>query len=397
MTQPLYETQVYLTQTTATVLECTPTEGGFSVVLDQTVFFPEGGGQPGDVGTIDHATVTDTVWEDGTIVHRCSAPLAVGTTVTLSLDWQQRFDHMQQHSGEHILSYAYWHLFGAMNVGFHLNEQFGTIDLDRVLSADEIAEGVAFANRLIADNRPILCYTANVKQLNKKQVRKISQKGGDNPRVVEIEGADICTCCGTHVAHTGEIGCLMVTKAEKNRQGSRLTFLCGGRALQDYQQKTDLFHQLTTLLSTDGEQIPLRLQEMKHELQEIRSQLKEKKRLIFEWQAKDLLANRGDSPYVMTCLHNASAVEAKTLLNRLVEQEPITAIVVYTKDDALSFFCAANAGSKGQNCRTICDLLCGVFNGKGGGKPDFAQGGGKYTTDWQERAAMVLQQLNRMS
>ncbi len=397
MTIPLYEEQVYLWETTATVTACFPVEDRFGIILDRTIFFPEGGGQPGDTGKIDHTPVWDTYFVNDQIVHLCDTPFSPDQAVSLSLDSNRRFDHMQQHSGEHILSYAYWRLFNAVNVGFHLNERFGTIDLNQLLTPEQIQQGVDFANQIISENRPIHTYVADVKLLKQKDVRKISQKGGENPRVVEIEGADICTCCGTHVTRTGEVGCLMVTKAEKNRKGSRLTFLCGQRALRDYQKKTEILHGLTTLLSTEGEQLAPRIGEMKQALQEANAALKEKNRLIFEWQAEKLLRERGDSPYVLACLPDTTAAEAKALLNRLIQDQPVIALVVYQKNDSLSFFCAAHPKAKGQSCKTICDLLCGIFNAKGGGKEAFAQGGGKFTPDWQESANQILQQLIRMS
>ena len=397
MTLALFDNQPYLKETTATVLRCEKTEQGYAVTLDQTVLFPEGGGQPADRGTINGVAVTDTQWNGNEIVHLCTAPLPVQSEVTLCLDWERRFDHMQQHSGEHLLSYAFWYLFDAVNVGFHLNEQFGTIDLDRVLTAEQIDEGVRFANQLIFDNRAIHTYIGDSGLLKKKKARKISQKGGDTPRVVEVDGADVCTCCGTHVAQTGQIGSIAVTKAEKNRQGIRLTFLCGKRALADAMEKTAVLHELTALMSTDSGQLARRMGEMKQSLQESNRALAEKNRLIFEWQAEKLLRGRGESPYVLACLKDATAPEARTLLNRLIETEAVTAMVVFTKGESLSFFCGANECSQGQSCKTVCDLLCGIFNGKGGGKGNFAQGGGKFTPDWQELAHQILQQLIRMS
>jgi alanyl-tRNA synthetase len=397
MTTPLFDTNPYLKETTATVTQCTPCEQGYWIGLDQTIFFPEGGGQWGDTGTIDGILVSDTQWDGEEILHLCPSPLPIGKEVSLLLDWEKRYDVMQQHTGEHLLSYAFWVLFGYENVGFHLNETFGTMDLDHVVTGQEIEKAVTLVNRLVTDNRKVTAYVAKAKSLDKKRVRKISAKGGESPRVVDIDGADICTCCGTHVAFTGEVGCVAITKSEKSRGGSRLTFLCGKRAIQDYQEKTEILHALTTLLSTDGQQLAPRIQEMQQELQTARLALKEKNKLLFALQADKLLRERGDSPYVLATLDETSAGDAKVLLNLLTQNEPITAIVIYTKGESLSFFCSAHPKSKGHSCRTICDLLCGMFNGKGGGKDHFAQGGGKAVSNYKELAEMVVSQLQRMS
>lgn len=396
MTALLYDSNPTLKTAQATVLDCQPTEKGFAVVLNQTVFFPEGGGQPGDTGTMDGVAVLDTYWDGDTVIHLCSAPLPVGRQVALALNWERRFDHMQQHTGEHILSHAFWHLFGAVNVGFHMNEAFGTVDLNQLLTPDQIRQAEAFANQQITADAPVHIYTAAASSLDKKRVRKISPKGGKTPRVVEIEGGDICTCCGTHVSHTGQVGSIAVTKWEKNRGGTRLTFLCGGRALRDHQEKTELLHSLTAQLSTDAGQLTGRTKALMQELSEARYQLKQKSEQLAVLQADMLLRQRGDSPYVLVCMKEGSPAEAKFLLNLLIAREPVTAIILYTKGESLSFLCGAHPHTKGQSCRTVCQLLCGIFGGKGGGKDDFAQGGAKAVADFEERVHTVLTQLHRM-
>ncbi len=396
MTTPLFDSNPYCKQTVATVTACTPAASGYNVVLSQTLFFPEGGGQPGDTGTIDHVTVMDTVWDGDTIVHRCDAPLPIGKEVTLSLDWDKRFDHMQQHTGEHILSYGFWKLFGAVNVGFHMNDTFATIDLDRPMTNDELKQGELFANREIWANKPIHIYEQSVKELKKRSPRKISAKGGETPRVVEIEDGDICTCCGTHTARTGEVGSIVITAAEKNRGGTRITFLCGNRALRDAQEKNQILHTVTALFSAEPTALPARLKGLKDDLQTAHYHLKCKTEELAAYKAKELLDQRGSSPYVLALLDNTSAKEAKELLNLLTRDQPVTAIVIYTKEDSLSFFCASHPKAEGQNCRTICDLLCAIYNGKGGGKENFAQGGGKLVSDYKQLAQTILTQLARM-
>jgi alanyl-tRNA synthetase len=397
MTTPLFDTNPYLKEITATVTGCTPTENGFYVTLNQTIFFPEGGGQWGDTGTIDHINVTDTLWDGDEILHLCTDALPIGKEVSLCLDWKKRFDAMQQHTGEHILSYAFWYLFGFENTGFHLNETFGTLDLDHVVTWDQIAQAVTLSNQIVTDNRQVRTYIAKAKSLDRKRVRKISQKGGDTPRVVDIDGADICTCCGTHVARTGEVGGIAIIKSEKSRGGSRLTFLCGNRTVADHDKRIQILHGLTSLLSTDAEQLAPRIKEMQQELQSLRLAIKEKNKLLFSLQADKLLRERGNSPYVLATLDETPAGDAKILLNLLTSEEPVTAIVIYTKGESLSFFCGANPHSQGQSCRTVCDLLCGIYNGKGGGKDNFAQGGGKAVADYKDLAKMIVTQLERMS
>ncbi len=398
-TAALYDADPFLWQCEATVTDCRPLpEGQFGVTVNQTVFFPEGGGQPGDRGRLGEATVTDTrLNEDGLPVHLCDRPVAVGQSVTLAVDGERRFDFMQQHTGEHLLSYAFFKLYGAANVGFHLNESLATLDLDRPFTDDEIAAAERFANRQITEDRPVRAYVTRADALTGERVRKQPVKGGDSPRVVEIEGSDICPCCGTHVARTGQVGSVCVLRADRLRGGVRLTFLCGGRAVRDHREKTCLLRQLTEAFSAQPADLPQRAEALKAELAAARRELAAAKHALLAKQAEALLADRGDSPYLLACLPEAGEKEAKTMLSLLTAAAPVRAMVVAAKGDSLCFLCGAAPSAPGVSCRVMCDLLCGVFCAKGGGGDAFARGGGKAPPNFEELAGSVLTALRRMS
>ena len=395
MTERIFEQDAFARQTVAAVTGCIAAENGFAVTLDKTVFFPEGGGQPGDRGRLGDALVLDTQERDGEVVHLCDRPLKPGDNVEAVLDFDRRFDMMQQHTGEHMLSYAFWKLFDAVNVGFHLTEELATLDLDRPMDPQQIRQAVAFANRQGFEDHPIRVYTARAEDLDPARVRKISAKGGQTPRVVDMEEGDVCTCCGTHVRSTGQALPITVTHADKHKAGVRLTFLCGGRALAHWQKLADVTDALGRLFSTDAAQLPDRVRELQQSAAEARRRLRETTDALAELEAARILAGRGDDTVVLACLENTPAGEAKTMLNLLIRQ-PVCAVVVYTQGDTLGFYCGAHPQSK-CDCRQACELLCGILNGKGGGKPDFAQGGAKKTDDWQERVRSVVQVLNRQA
>lgn len=231
MTEKLYYVNQYATAEVARVLSCEPCGSGWRVVLDRTIFYPTGGGQPCDLGTIAGAAVTDVFEEDGVVFHQCSAPLPVGAEVGLQIDWERRFMLMQQHSGEHIVSGIVHARFGYDNVGFHMGSDVITIDFSGELTAEQLAEAELAANEAIWRDLPFRVFYPDADALAALPYRSKKALSGA-VRLVEIEGIDLCACCGTHVARTGEIGLIKLLSSVRFRSGSRIELLCGRRALE---------------------------------------------------------------------------------------------------------------------------------------------------------------------
>lgn len=228
MTQKLYETDAYVQEFTATVLSCAPAQGGYAVVLDKTAFFPEGGGQPCDLGTLGAAHVTDVHTDGTTVTHTTDAPLEPGAQVAGRIDWPRRLDAMQQHTGEHILSGALHRLFGAENVGFHIGSPYVRMDTSIPLTAAQLARAEAEANAAVRADTPVHCYIPDAATLAATEYR--SKKELEGPvRLVEA-GGDCCACCGTHLARTGEVGLIKIISAQHYKTGIRLAVACGQRA-----------------------------------------------------------------------------------------------------------------------------------------------------------------------
>ena len=232
MTEKLYDQDSHLAETTARVLSCKSVSGGYDVLLDRTVFFPEGGGQPSDTGRIASANVLHCREERGEVLHLTDAPLPAGETVPVRLDWQKRFDFMQQHTGEHLLSFAFYRLFGAANVGFHLAPDYATIDFDRPLGREQIAEAERLANTFVWRNLPVTAtFYDSEEAIRDLPLRKHAEGLTAPIRIVSIEDADQCTCCAPHCSRTGEIGLIFVVESAAYKGGTRITFFCGSRAL----------------------------------------------------------------------------------------------------------------------------------------------------------------------
>ena len=230
-TVKLYYEDSFLKEFEATVVSCAARETGFAVVLDKTAFYPEGGGQACDHGTLQDARVTDVREEGDTVVHLCDRPLQPGSTVTGTLDWERRLDQMQQHSGEHIVSGLLCSRFGCSNVGFHVGAETVTIDFDAPIPADALEEIEWEANRAIWQDLPFICSYPAPEELEKLPYR--SKKKLPWPvRIVDAGGYDLCACCGVHVKSAGSIGVIKLLSCIKFHQGVRIEMVCGMRALK---------------------------------------------------------------------------------------------------------------------------------------------------------------------
>ena len=239
----------------AVVVSCTAREDGtFDVETDRTPFFPEGGGQRSDVGTIGQSRVLHCFEVNGTVWHRTDKSFTVGESVRLAVDARTRRLYTQQHTGEHLLSFAYAHLFGAENVGFHMAETLVTIDLDRELTDEQIAQGEAFANEMVWADRPIRIFTVEADALSDLPLRKKNEKLRGEVRIVEIEGGEMCTCCGTHFTHTAPVGLIKVLEHTRYKQGCRIAFVCGALALRWFTEENRELRRTAAKLSvkTDG-------------------------------------------------------------------------------------------------------------------------------------------------
>lgn len=228
-TKKLYEEDAFLRRFTARVLACEPEGDAWWVVLDRTAFYPEGGGQPADTGRLDEARVTDTRVKEGTIRHRTDAPLTVGEEITGEIDWEPRLDHMEQHTGEHILSGTLHRLFGAENVGFHIGDPAVRMDTDIPLTPAQLAQAEAEANAAVRADAPVRCWYPDSAELAALTYR--SKKEIDGPvRLTDAGGADLCACCGTHLRTTGQVGLIKILSAQHYKGGMRLAVVCGQRA-----------------------------------------------------------------------------------------------------------------------------------------------------------------------
>lgn len=393
MTEKLFENDAYLWECEAVVTACELCKNGFAVELDKTVFFPEGGGQLSDRGKLGGAAVTHVAEEAGRIVHYCDKPLKVGSTVKAEVYGVVRLDHMQQHCGEHILSYAAWKLFGANNIGFHMSEGLVTIDIDKMLTADELAQVEDFANREIWLDKPISVSYVPHTDLDKYTMRKKNTKLTGTLRLVSVQDGDICTCCGTHPNRTGAVGIIHITSAEKHKQGQRISFLCGRWALEDVRRKNAVVRKTGQMLSVKIEQVPDAVARLQNEITALNARVKEKTMALYDAQLPQFLSTArvlaDGSRLVIITPEECSAADAKLLLQKVTAMDNLLVGVFYAANGRVNYLFGHSANVN-ADCREYCQKANALFNGRGGGKPDFAQGSGANVDDWQQKAHTLM-------
>lgn len=361
----LYYQDAHLREFSAHVVSCEPEKDHWAVVLDQTAFYPEGGGQPGDTGTLDSVRVLDTHARGEEIVHDCDAPLPVGSAVQGTIDWARRFDYMQQHSGEHIVSGIIHRRFGYENVGFHMGADMVTIDFSGMLTMDDVREIEREANEAVWANLPIVVSwvdgeeKANAVYRSKKPISGVL-------RLVSIPAIDVCACCGTHVSMTGEIGLVKIFTCQKFHDGVRLEMLCGRKAYSYVNSILEQNKRISGLLSAKPQQTAQAAERMLDELAQVKYHAGALElRLIA--QAAEALAGKGDSLLFMELSADGLRQMADAGMHACGG-----VCAVFTGSDEAGWRYAI--GHAGGDLRAFSKRMNDALRGRGGGKPEFVQG-----------------------
>lgn len=367
MTQRIYDTDAYCKEFTASVTDCRPgKKNTWEVVLDRTAFYPEGGGQPGDQGTLGLVNVLDTREKGGDVAHITDGPLAVGETVTGRLDWRRRFDMMQNHSGEHIVSGVIHRKYGYNNVGFHMGSETVTVDLDGEFPPEELAQFELEANQVVWANLPVDITVYGHEAAKAVEYRSKKELPGD-VRVVTFPGADACACCGTHVSHTGEIGLIKLISVQRFKGGVRMEMLCGRRALEYVNSISAQNHEISVALSAKPMKTAAAVLRLKEESGQNTYRLYQMEAEVFAQRAA-ALAGAGD----VILFEPAMAADSVRKLAVAVMERCGGRCAVFAGADGEGYKYAM--GENGGDLRSFVKELNKALNGRGGGKPFFVQG-----------------------
>ena len=377
MTERLYYTDAYLREFDASVVRVDRRDGRTAVVLDRTAFYPTSGGQPFDIGTIGRVRVIDVVDEDtGEIAHIVDGETpAAGEAVHGAIDWTRRFDHMQQHSGQHVLSAAVDRLFGVRTVSFHLGTDASTIDLSRELTRDEITAAEHDANRVVWENRPVAIRYASAEEAAKLPLRKEPVREG-TLRLIDIEQFDLSACGGTHVASTGAIGIIAIGAIERFKGGQRVEFFCGGRALTKFRSMRDALSGAVRALSVLPHELPDAIEKLQGDLRDRQKAAISLQQDLARYQAEEF-ASSAESTAAGRLVARAIDADATTLkmLASAITSKP-GHIVVLVSSTKPALVVAARSQDVSVAANQVIAALTAKFGGRGGGKPDLAQAGG---------------------
>lgn len=364
-TTKLYYEDPFLQGFTAAVTSCEEGKSGYLVTLDRTAFYPEGGGQPYDTGVLGEAKVLEVHDKNGVITHLCNKPLAVGASVEGKIDWARRFDHMQQHSGEHICSGLICERFRCDNVGFHMGTDTVTIDFNADISWEELMEIEEAANRYICEDHPIDIRFYRGAELDKVEYRSKKPLEGD-VRIVAFPGADCCACCGTHVVRSGQVGLVKFLSVQKFREGVRIELLCGDRARRYLSACWEQSLHIGQALSVKPVASAAAVERLQSELGALKLRCAKLEGSAFAQTAAQY-AGRGD---VLLFEEEMSGDSLRKLCDAVANACGGRCAVFAGTDGAYKYA----IGHAGGELRDFTKKMNAALSGRGGGKPNFVQG-----------------------
>lgn len=366
MTERLYDWDSHRKEFDAQVLACETDGDGYRIELDRTAFFPEGGGQYADTGRIGDVDVLDVREKEGRIWHKTKEPLACGTKVHGVIDWEQRFDRMQQHTGEHIVSGLVHQRFGYDNVGFHLGEDYCTMDFNGPITREQLRELEEEANRAVFANLEVSVLRPSKEELEALDYRsKIEIQG--QVRLISIPGYDLCACCAPHMDRTGEIGLIKLVNMVNYKGGERITMQAGMRALKDYREKEENTRAISALLCAKEPEVAEAVSRLKDEQAQQKRRNASLQRKLLGFLADGIPT---DEETVVVFEESLDGDAPRELMNLLLEKGAGVCAVFAENGSGRRYV----IGSRSQDVRPLCRRLNERFEGRGGGKPEMVQG-----------------------
>ncbi|MGM0855230.1 MAG: alanyl-tRNA editing protein [Bacillota bacterium] len=371
--------------------------GGWYVVMEETAFYPTGGGQPHDTGTINHHRVINVEDVNGEIRHYIEEPFEdISGDVKGQIDWERRFDHMQQHAGQHILSAAFVEAFQYETISFHLGKEILTIDLDVIdITESEALNAEALANRVIQESRPIETRWITETELSQYPLRKQPTVTGEI-RLVIIPDFDYNGCGGTHPRSTSEVGAIKILDWEKHKGHIRLQFVCGNRVLKQLHRKHGLLRELTGVLQAPEENMIPAVDRLIAKQKDQEKALEGLKEVLLTYEAESLLGE-GTLQEGHTLIKKAYAErpiqELQKIAQHIVSKREDMLVLLVVQNDQKLQFVAAKGSTPSVNLREIAQKVFPMINGKGGGKESFVQGGGEALMSKEELLETLVKQI----
>ncbi|WP_322786408.1 alanyl-tRNA editing protein [Fictibacillus gelatini] len=395
MTEKLFYKDAYLKTFTSSVIKQDVDENGRRyVVLEKTAFYPTGGGQPCDIGAINGVRVNNVEEIDGEIRHYVESKIEPLNEIIGEIDWERRFDHMQQHAGQHLLSAAFDELFGMKTIAFHLGKEFVTIDLDvHELLPETSFEAEMLANKIVFENRSI-----NTRWIDRKEIAKFPLRKppsvNDNIRLVIIDDFDYNAFGGTHPKQTGEVGPVKIIKWERHKQHTRLYFVCGMRAVNVMHEKQMILHEACKVLTCGEQDVVSQLHRLLGANNELEKSLKEATTQLMRFEAEKLIEqslSRNHIKFITSSFGGREMKELQTLANQIVELDDSALVLFVTTSGERMQLIGARGKNVAINMNEIVKQALNKIEGKGGGSMKIAQGGGKALLSNKEMLQYLLE------
>jgi alanyl-tRNA synthetase len=391
-TKRLYLENPYQVEFEAQVVEKVIWEKKPGLILDQTFFYPESGGQPSDKGLINEVEVLKVLEDEARIVHLVAGDIPAGE-VTGKINWRTRFDHMQQHSGQHILSQSFHELLGAETLAFHLGETFSTLEMDlRKISEDEIEQIERRANEIVYEDREIKCYFVPEEKIESIPLRRPPKKKG-LIRVVEVSDFDFSACGGTHVHRTGEIGLIKILRLERIRNNIRFEFICGRRALEDYLRKNRIVRELSTRFTVNEAEILNTVEKLSSDLKSQRRGGKKLQEKIAQYEAQEITQD-AKGKIIKEVFVDKTLEEVRFLVLNIIRKGDFVVLFGLKGEERGHLFLACSENFN-IDMREIVPLVSPLIKGKGGGRPSLVEVAGEEKENLEQALEKALEFIKK--
>lgn len=378
--EKLFYTDKYLKEFTAEIKEVVERDGMFYVVLDKTAFFPGGGGQFCDLGTIENSEVIDVYEENGVIYHITKQKPNKIHRAKCKINWKRRLDGMHQHLGQHVLSGCFFSLFNANTTGFHLGSEVSTVDIKGHLDEETIRKAEEYANEIIDENREVKSFVPDKKELKKLNLRRDLPKTNEDIRIVIIDDLDVNACCGVHPESTGELRMIKIKRWEKHKDSTRIEYLTGARAVNDSLKKDKVVRDICRYLNSNEEETIKSIKNLKEQIKLLSDENKNIRDELASYEIKSMIESSekfGDYSIVKKVYENENIKYVTKVSNKITEN-PNTIALMFVKDgEKVNFVFSASKNIKGISMSDLLKDSISLVDGRGGGSPYQAQGGGK--------------------
>jgi alanyl-tRNA synthetase len=396
--EKLYYHNQYEKEFTAEIVNVIEKGSEFHIELDKTYFYPEGGGQPCDTGYLEDIPVTFVYEENGTVYHVVTKRPIKVHRVKCSINWEDRFDNMQQHLGQHILSAAFIQLFNGNTSGFHLGKETCTIDIDKMLNENEVEEAEALANKLIRDNIRVEFLLPTKSELKKLPLKKSLPKTDEQIRIVKIGDLDYNPCCGLHFNSTIEVQLVKIKKWEKNKTSTRIEFACGKRAVDYFIIRHKFASMICSTLKCNESEVLDRIEKLTSDLNSANNENKILKSQVADYEIKAMIENSekiNNFNVIKTIYSNVDLKYANLIGNKLTSFDNVIALIAMKNNDTanLLFMCSKNI--KGISMGSLLKDAITLIDGRGGGSDFSAQGGGKNNSNLESTLDYALMKVKQ--